>query len=292
MSGSQSKASGSAGGYLLDFEDFTFNNLDPVPVRFIRPEELVLGDFAGAIRWHYDEQKEPHEADFRVFSHLTGSGEVFLDVGANIGNSVASFRKFNRQAKVVSFEPCPWLEPALAWLKRKELDRFDYYMVGAGSRSEVKQLWIPCLDNVPIFYLASFVAERFGPDPAAIGAMKQLMGFTPPNVYGVCNVDVRLEPVDSFELNPSIVKIDSEQYEFEVLQGMERTIGSWRPLIMIEGGNRHTSIRTFFEAHDYDFAERMDTKLCCTKLECAGDNGFFLARERIPAYVACGLLVL
>jgi len=91
--------------------------------------DLILRDYGADIRWQYNYQKVPHEADFCVFSNFPDSSEVFLDIGASIGLSVASFRLFNPRGKVISFEPCPWLEPALSWLKKEEDDRFNYFMV-------------------------------------------------------------------------------------------------------------------------------------------------------------------
>ena len=258
------------------------------PMLFTRQEDLILDDFVGSIRYHYEDQAEPHEEDFLVFSHFPGQDEVFLDIGAATGISVSSFRKFNRSAKVISFEAAPWLEPALAWLKDREPDRFSYFMVGAGRASEVRELYIPCLDNTPNFYLASFVARRFGPDPIVINAMKELMGS--PGTYSVCKVDVQIEPIDKFALAPSLVKIDTETFEFDVLLGMVQTIHDHRPLFMIECGNRNQDVAAFFESRAYLFAEREGTQLRISNRIGSSDNGFFVPEERLPEYERRGLI--
>jgi hypothetical protein len=122
----------------------------------IQEKDLMLRDYAGDIRWAYYNLKDPHEVDYSVFSNFTNSDEMLLDVGASIGLSLVSFRLFNPRGKVISFEPCPWLEPASSWLKKEEDDRFNYFMVGAGNISTTLSLFVPCLDGAPIFYLASF----------------------------------------------------------------------------------------------------------------------------------------
>ncbi len=268
-------------------------NLDPLlGVPSTRPEDLVLEDYLASIRWEYEVHNEPHEEDFRVFAAFPGPNELFLDIGAAIGISVASFRKFAPLAKVVSFEPAPWLAPALAWLKQKEGSRYDYFMVAAGAESAVRDLCIPCLNNVPNFYLASFVTSRFGPKPIEIRAMQQLLGTKPSDVYSVCRVTVQVKPIDEFHLHPSLIKIDAETFEFDVLKGMTETIQSSRPLVMIEGANRNLDVLNFFEARGYSFAAREGSKLRVTTVTSESDNGFFVADERIAEYTKRGLMLV
>jgi FkbM family methyltransferase len=252
--------------------------------------DLILDDFAGAIKWHYETQTEPHEEEFRIFSHFAGPDEVFLDIGANIGNSVVSFRLFNKSCKIVSFEPSPWLKPAMDWLKAKEGERFDYFMVGAGSKNERKEIFIPCLDRKPNFYLASFAGHRFGPDPRAIQGMKNLMGTTPEGVYSVCRHEVDIKPIDSYGIAPTIVKMDTETFEIETLRGMVKTLSTNRPLVMIEGANRDHEVVTLFNNLAYQFSEYDRGKLLLTKEISQSTNGFFVADERIDEYRQRGVI--
>jgi len=268
-------------------------NTDPViGVPSTRPEDLALEDYVASIRWEYEIHAEPHEEDFRVFCAFTGPDELLVDIGASIGISVASFRKFARFPKIVSFEPCPWLSPPLAWLKEKEGDRFEYFMVAAGAESAVRELCIPCLNNVPNFYLASCAPLRFGPHPVVIRAMKELMGAKQTDVYSVCKVTVQIKPIDEFHLRPTLVKIDAETFEFDVLKGMTETIQLCRPLIMVEGANRNIDVLDFFQSRGYGFAERRESKLRITNETSESDNGFFVAQERIAEYTGRGLMVV
>lgn len=253
--------------------------------------DLILRDYAADIRWHYYSQKDPHEADFSLFSNFPDSTEVFLDIGASIGLSVASFRLFNRGGKVISFEPCSWLEPALLWLKREEGARFDYFMVGAGHISTTLDLYIPCLDKVPIFYLASFVSSRFGPEAEVVEAMRKLMGADSSGTYNVCKIPIEVKPVDEFDLSPTLIKIDTECFELQVLQGLRKTISKHRPLIMIEGANRDKDVVSFFSDNNYVYAERTEKKLMLFDKVSNSVNGFFLAYEKISEYRKRGALI-
>jgi FkbM family methyltransferase len=260
-------------------------------ILFIDPQDLILHDFVHDIKHHYLNQQAPHDEDFCVFSNFTNRKEVFLDIGANIGISAVSFRLFNREAKIISFEPSPWLKPALEWLKNEEGEKFDYFMYGAGNESVTLELYIPCLNNRPNFYLASFVVDRFGPATEAIQDMRKLLKAQPQDVYTVCKIPVQIKPIDDFGLNPSLVKIDAETFEYQVLQGMQDTISRCRPLIMLEGANRDEKIRSFFSEHAYHFAMRKGNQLTLFDGISTLDNGFFLPLERLDEYRQRAILI-
>src|SRR5262245_45141496 len=50
-------------------------------------------------------EKQPHESDFHLFANFPDRDTVFLDVGANIGNSALSVHFVRPGWRVVSFEP-------------------------------------------------------------------------------------------------------------------------------------------------------------------------------------------
>jgi hypothetical protein len=164
-------------------------------------------------------------------------------------------------------------------------------MYGAGNESVTLDLFIPCLNKTPDFYLASFIADRFGPALPSIRDMRELMKAQPQDVYAVCKIPVQIKPIDDFGLNPSLVKIDAETFEYQVLQGMQDTISRCRPLIMLEGANRDEQVRSFFAKHFYLFAERRGNKLTLSDGISSSDNGFFLAGERLDEYRQRGITI-
>ena len=101
----------------------------------------------------------PHEPDFAAFRHFRDRSGLFLDVGANSGESVLSFRLFNPTAPILSIEPNPYHQPDLEFLKRR-IDRFDYLLCAAGDRAGRATLYVPMYRNLPLTGEASFHREQ------------------------------------------------------------------------------------------------------------------------------------
>lgn len=249
--------------------------------------DLILEDFAAAARWHHREQTTPHEDDFVIFRHLTGPDEVFVDLGANIGNSVVSFRLMNPTAPIVSFEPCFWLEPALRYLQEHD-PAMTYHLVGLGERAARVPFYIPALDRRPDFYLASMVWTRF--EEPRLTHVKELMHAKPGQHFAVCEVEVEVARLDDFSLAPTIIKVDVEDWEPEALHGGRDTVARHRPLVVVEGANRRPEIVTFFQEQSYEFCVREGDQLRIAEGPTTASNGFYLASERSAEYRARGLL--
>src|SRR5258708_4323108 len=58
----------------------------------------------------------PHEEEFAIFSKLKTEID-FVDIGANAGQSVISFKMFSRRSHVISYEPNPGHRRHLKLLK-------------------------------------------------------------------------------------------------------------------------------------------------------------------------------
>jgi len=171
--------------------------------------------------------RRPHEPEFEAFRYLPKDG-LFLDIGANVGQSAMSFRIFNRRARILSLEPNPGLEGDLR-LVRRIVPRFDFMMVGAGSDVCRATLYVPRVARIAITGEASFNPE-FASDPWwSVG------GATPDVLEAV---EARVIAVDGLFVDPTYVKIDAEGYAVEALEGMRRTIERCHPIFLIEGGQR------------------------------------------------------
>lgn len=249
--------------------------------------DLILEDFAAAARWHHETERKPHEEDFSIFRHLSGPDECFVDLGANIGNSVVSFRLLNRRAPIVSFEPGFWLEPALRWLQKHD-PALTYHMVGLGERAARVPFYIPALDRRPDFYLASMVWTRF--EEPRLTHVKELMHAAPGQHFAVCAIEVEVARLDDFALAPTIIKVDVEDWEPEALHGGRETVARHRPLVLVEGANRRPEIVTFFREQRYEFCVREGHQLSVAAGPTVASNGFYVASERCGEYRARGLL--
>jgi FkbM family methyltransferase len=257
------------------------------PIQRIAFGDLLLDDFAAAARWHRETQRDPHEEDFAIFRHMAGPHECFVDLGANIGNSVVSFRLLNRTAPIVSFEPGFWLEPALRHLQRHD-PALAYHMVGVGERAARVPFYIPALDRRPDFYLASMMWTRF--EEPRLSHVKELMHAAPGQQFAVCEVEVEVAPLDDFGLAPTIIKVDVEDWEPEALHGGRATVARHRPLVLVEGANRRPEIVTFFREQRYEFCTREGDRLRIADGPTPASNGFYVATERCREYRARGLL--
>jgi FkbM family methyltransferase len=258
-----------------------------VSVERISFSDLILDDFAAAARWHVREQTTPHEEDFVVFRRMGDANEVFVDLGANIGNSVVSFRLMNRRAPVISFEPCVCLEPALRYIHEHD-PAMSYHLVGLGEQPMRMPFFVPCLDRRPDFYLASMEFGRF--EEPRLTHLLALMGARPGQSFGVCELEVQIARLDDFDLAPTIIKVDVEDWEPEVLHGSAVTVRTHRPLILVEGANRRPEIVTFFREQEYRFCVREGDQLRPTGGPTDASNGFYVAAERSGEYRGRGIL--
>jgi FkbM family methyltransferase len=173
--------------------------------------------------------RRPHEPDFRAVRQLHLDGRVFLDVGANSGQSALSFRLYDRRSPIVSVEANPDMEADLRLVGRI-LRRFTYVMCAACAEDGPVELRIPTYRGVDITGEASVM-----PDDGEAGWWSQQ------HLHGEQADDLALRTVtvpgmrlDRLQLAPGLVKIDVEGAAPMVVDGLWETISRHRPAIMIE----------------------------------------------------------
>lgn len=171
----------------------------------------------------------PHEADFaafRLFPHRNG---LFLDVGANSGESVLSFRLFNRTSAVLSIEPNRYHEPDLRFLKRW-VDGFDYRLYAAGDRNGTATMYVPVFRELPLTGEASFcqdeAAENFW--------VREQVGEGRADAVRLVALSVEVQRLDELMLTPAFIKIDVQGFESRVVAGLRRTILESQPVLLLE----------------------------------------------------------
>lgn len=169
----------------------------------------------------------PHDPDFAAFAILGGDG-LFLDIGANIGQSALSFRLYNRQSPILSMEPLPEHRHDLAFVNRL-IGRHRFVLEGAAATTRKAVVYVPCYGHWRLSAQASMrrdeAAQKLD-DLAAQGA--------PASRLSLAEIVVHLRRVDELGLDPAYVKIDVEGAEPEVLEGMGETLSRARPVLMVE----------------------------------------------------------
>jgi FkbM family methyltransferase len=201
-----------------------------------RALKRLLARHHGAYRWMRRASMfgkylcgRPHEADFSAFRHFAHRTGLFLDIGANSGESVLSFRLFNRTAPILSIEPNPCHEPDLRFLKHR-IANFDYLLCAAGDRSGRATLYVPMYKNLPLTGEASFYRSQ------AIGNywMREHVGAAATDEVRVTEVQVDVKRMDDLSLRPAFVKIDVQGFESNVVNGLHLTLAASEPVLMLE----------------------------------------------------------
>jgi FkbM family methyltransferase len=144
-------------------------------------------------------------------------GEVFYDIGANIGFfSILGAKLVSSKGKVYAFEPVP--DNVARIHHNARLNNFSQITVIAKAVSEsTGEGELLLTKNIGGHTLAS--ADR------------------PPDVQGSMTVD--LISIDDLiargELTPpNLVKVDVEGAELDVLQGMKQTLAQYQPIVIYE----------------------------------------------------------
>ncbi|MBI1830886.1 MAG: FkbM family methyltransferase [Planctomycetes bacterium] len=183
------------------------------------------------LRWRF-RRGIAHEPEFLIFRHFDGTDQLFVDVGANLGQSALSFRLANRTAPIVSFEPNPDMAPALQVVKGLLGESFEYRLVGLGARTEVKTLYVPIVKGVPFPQCATFLRECLEDNP---NIQQLLFDWTHTRQFEIAEHKLQIVRFDELGLRPGFIKIDAEGGERDVVAGMTETLARCRPLIMTEG---------------------------------------------------------
>lgn len=171
----------------------------------------------------------PHEGDFAAFRLFPCENGLFLDIGANSGESVLSFRLFNRSAPILSIEPNRCHEPDLKFLTRW-IDAFDYMLCAAGDTRGWATMYVPVYRDLPLTGEASFYRDQ------AIENywVREHVGAGHTDAVRLIEVPVEVKRLDDLALRPAFIKIDVQGFESKVVAGLRRTITESRPVLLLE----------------------------------------------------------
>jgi FkbM family methyltransferase len=189
--------------------------------------------------------RRPHDDDFAAFALFRDRRGLFLDVGANVGQSALSFRLFH-DASILSIEPNPENEPDLRLLKRL-IRRFDYLLVAAGEETGSATLHIPTYGGTTVTGEATLVA---GSSAGSYWASRHL-GPKNGGGMGVIDRDVQVRRLDDLQLDPSFVKLDVEGFELSALRGLHDTLERSRPIVMVERSAGFPEVRELLGSVGY-----------------------------------------
>jgi FkbM family methyltransferase len=175
---------------------------------------LYTGDGDMQEVFYHLNQARWHEHDMTVFRSLIAPGQTVIDVGANMGFVTAMFASLvGDQGRVLSFEPSPVVFAKLKQtIAANGLAQVTPFNVGCGASTSTASL------------------SRVGPSSGNASMLGEGSDATEVQIVRLDDVP---EVVDS---RVSLLKIDTEGYEPEVLAGATALVRRDRPIIYLEMG--------------------------------------------------------
>lgn len=188
---------------------------------------------AAAVTISQLEKGTVHDADFEAFRCIDASNVAcILDIGANRGQSIASFRKIFPRARVHSFEANPILIPVLEEVARAAGELSTIHPYGLGPADGTFTLHVPWSGGRPWLEESSLVPEYFEKPWVA-------QKFVDRGGLELQSVAATIRHGDALGLSPQVVKVDVEGAENEVILGLVQTLGRCKPLLLVENSDWH-----------------------------------------------------
>lgn len=168
--------------------------------------------------------KKVHEEDYFLLSKNIDGGEI-ADIGANLGQSVISFKRLFPKSSIVCFEPNPSCLKTLN--KVSKMFGGSVVVENSGLLDETNSLYfyVPVIEKTELLQEGSFDKSVFNRQEviSRIGRNFQLSTYK-----------VRVFKLDDLGKSFSLIKIDVQGLEFQVLKGAANTIKKSLPVVMVE----------------------------------------------------------
>jgi FkbM family methyltransferase len=174
----------------------------------------------------------PIDPEYEILSFLSPQKDkIILDIGAHKGESIRSFRIYDKSSPILSIEANSDHEPCLKKLQKKYLN-VDYKIISASDSEKPDYINVPYYqgfnlsawssnsqeESFKIFYTRSFLTK-----------LESKLKFR--------SIPVQSIPLDNYNLEPFIIKIDVEGTEARILTGLKTTIQKHSPIIIVENNN-------------------------------------------------------
>jgi len=171
----------------------------------------------------------PHDKSYKAIRYFIKNDKdgLFLDIGANNGISILSFRSQCKHYKILSLEPNKLLEPDLA-LRKASDPLVDFQMVGAGAAEAFVTFYTPVYKGI-VLHAATSADES-----QVRHVVEKFFGRSIANRIQIRPFQAKVISVDSLNLRPDIIKIDAEGFDLDVLLGAQKTLALARPFVMVE----------------------------------------------------------
>jgi FkbM family methyltransferase len=220
--------------------------------------------------------------DFKALKYISGdSGHLYIDIGANYGQSIESILRYKPDVKIISFEPnldiVKWLKGVYS--RKNNVEIRDY---GIGDKNGELDLFVPTYRGFSFDGLASFKE------------VEAISNINKETLYGFKDKYLKIQKVkcvimklDSLDLKPFFIKIDTEGYEQEVVLGGRETIKRFLPILLIENFKNNDEIAKLLKRWGYRIYRFQNG---CFYRDQIGYPNSFLIPEKKLNFIDCSKL--
>jgi len=175
-----------------------------------------------------------HESDLfglKLLKDYNNRNQI-IDVGANVGQTI-DFFKNNFSKKIYAFEPNINLKKILT-RKFKNYKNIKIFFCALSEKNLTKKFYITLFKCLVLHQSASLEKEE------VYSTVNEFLKVKKDDI-SLKLATVKTKTLDSFKLNPFIIKIDCEGHELSVLKGMKKTL-KHRPILFIENSRSNFSL--------------------------------------------------
>jgi FkbM family methyltransferase len=177
------------------------------------------------LNWHSIQNKNI-ENELLLIKYFLDNNSTFIDIGANLGQYLYTTEKIVLKKNIHAFEPHPLLNQRL----KKIFNGMAIHPYAVSKKNEKSQFKIPFFDEREIH---------------TRGTLKTDYIDTSETTFKLINVEVvKLDSIiKNLSLkNISIIKIDVEGAEMDVIEGATECIREFQPILIIEIEQQHHTI--------------------------------------------------
>ncbi|MCY7376368.1 MAG: FkbM family methyltransferase [Pyrinomonadaceae bacterium] len=223
-----------------------------------------------AMRFYRNKRGIPFETDFHALSLFPDLKEaLFLDVGANRGQSTDAMLLKTKNSLIQQFEPnamlCEKIARQFDGNNRVTLSKF-----GLGDETGERILFVPFYKQWMFDGLASFDESE------ARDWLKNHLVFYKDQNLSLREIRCKTKRLDELSLEPFFIKLDIQGYEYQALKGGEQTIKTHQPILLIETPNE--KIINYLKGFDYQFYAFTGGKFVSGVMR--GQNTFFMTKDK------------
>lgn len=212
------------------------------------------------LKYQYSILSKKIEREIIYLPELIGNGKRAIDIGANDG--LYSYALSQICEVVEAFEPQPWLSELIMAYSQAHKDNINLYQVGCSNFKGSLNLHMPVRNNNNTRYIPSLDKNIV----TGLASFQELDKEYEDQI----TIEVPVVKLDDYDFQDvSLIKIDVEGHEAQVIEGSRNTILKEKPIMIVEIEQRHLGDRLIDEVLN----EILDL----------GYEGYFLSRNNLTA---------